>query len=198
MNKFHMKPFQIFDVLSKEDFEKVLCEKNNFLSTEKRGGITKKLNFTYSSDELGIFSKVCDRIKSTLISKGFVEPKITSIDFINHIDRNKMHFHKHSALPIINAYEEYIPPKDSKSPYAVPFEYFWVAIYYPHNLNDEEYYGKLIVRLKENVDGLEFKAIPNSLVLHNGHYGHEVEIKKLHPNIIRDSCFTHWVCEYKA
>lgn len=191
----NLLPFQVLNLLSNEDFEKVLVEKNNYLNTKERGGFKRKFKNNSSLNEMGIFAKVCDKIRNILIESRLSEPKIISINFLNHINRNTMSFHKHSPLPkIIDPYKEYNPPKNSKSPYAVPFEYFWIAIYYPHNLYDPEYAGELTVKLNENDIGEKFNAIPNSLVLHNGLYGHSVTIPKLHPTIIRDSCFTHWLC----
>ena len=190
INHINLEPFQIFDVLSETDFSKVLVEKNNFISDKQRSRWTKKLNFSYNEKQIGIFSKVCDKIKESLILKGLVEPKVTSIDFLNHVERTHMPFHKHWMLEGLNPYD-----KEATNSKTLPYEYFWVAIYYPHNLYEKEYAGNLIVKMEENLPGYTFDSVPNSLVLHNGLYGHEVIIEKLHPTITRDACFTQWVCK---
>lgn len=184
----NVEPFQIFNILSKEDFEKVLIEKDNYLPKTIGGSYSKLLNFKYDQKQIGIFAKVCDVIRNTLISKGFENPKVTTFDFLNHVGRKFMPFHKHWIMEGVNPYE--------KNDSVIPYEYFWVAIFYPHNLYEKEYAGKITVRLDENTEGHTFESVPNSIVLHNGLYGHEVEIEELHPTIIRDACFTQWICKY--
>lgn len=194
--KLNVPPYQIFNVLDEDSFKQVVLEKTFFIKNTENG-YNKRLKFDYSPESIGIFSKVCDKIKNSLIESGFENPKITSIDFINHVHRKTMPFHKHWMLPTLNPYGEYNPVKNSNSPYAIPYEYFWIAIYYPHELHDIDYAGELIVKLNHDDMGINFNAIPNSMVLHNGLYGHEVKINKLHPRLLRSACFTQWVCDFK-
>lgn len=189
------KPIQLFDILSPADFERAVIEAREHLKETKT--FHKELNFHYSEKSIGVFSKVCDAVTKTLSTVGFTNPKITSIDFINHGSRTKMNFHKHWLYPNINPYENFSLSKN-KSPYNVPFEYFCIAIYYPHTCYQPEYSGELTVKLSENDIGQIFKATPNSLVIHTGVYGHEVSIPKIHPTELRTSCFMHWVCEYDS
>ena len=186
-------PIQIFNVLSQTDFERAVTETREYL--KKANGFHKKLGLKYSEKSIGVFSKVCDVIANTLNTVGFVSPKITSIDFINHdTNRTVMNFHKHWLNPNISPYEKYSPGKN-KSHYNVPFEYFCIAIYYPHKCY-QEYSGELTVKLNKDDVGQTFKAVPNSLVIHTGIYGHEVSMPKKHPTELRTASFTHWACEY--
>ena len=198
-----IKPFQIFDVLSQDDFTKVLTEKFNFIP-KGQGLKNIKLQLKHSEQKIGVFSKLCTKIEGILTEKGFEDPKVLSIDFINQSQRKHMPFHRHWLWEGIDPYKEhknYQPKPESigKSRLAIPYEYFWIAIYYPHDLYDFDYHGTLTVKKEpEDTDVYQFKAVPNSIVMHNGLYGHEVNINKADPSKLRDSCFTEWVCLYKA
>lgn len=200
-----LKPFQVFDVLSQEDFERVLIEKNNYLSKKQPGlepGTRGGLNFKFPEKEIGVFALLCDKISDILISKGFKDPDVEELFFLNQKLRKFMPFHMHrmskhryykgSSLFNENKHIDY----DSKNKYDIPYEYFWIAIYYPHDIYEKDYHGKLTVRKNESSEGFEFQAVPNSLVMHNGLYGHEMERLKIDPNKIRVSCFSHWFCHY--
>lgn len=191
-----IKPFQIFDVLNQTDFERVMTERSDFLPNPHVTSANKLLNFRYSEKEIGIFAKVCDKIVETLIAKGFEKPKVTSIDYINHNNRTAMPWHRHWLLHSINPYDKLDKKDESKIPKTIPYEYFWIVIYYPHKLFDKDYCGKLHVNLNVDDPGYVFDSVPNSLIFHNGLYGHKVTIDKIHPDLVRNACFTHWVCKY--
>lgn len=72
---------------------------------------------------------------------------------------------------------------------------FWVAIYYMHPNWDTKYAGDLKVGLTENETAIEVPCYSNSLVLHNGYYGHGVEKLILGYEGDRDIFLTHWVNE---
>ena len=199
VNKLSVAPFQVFDVLGKEDFDKVLLEKHRFLLNKNAAAWTLNLNKRYSDGEIGVFAKLCDKIKLILQDKGFEQPSISSLNYLKQGHRDFMFYHKHTFLSSIDQYSKnYNPKPDPNNMYAVPFEYFWVAIYYPHNVYEEESAGILTVRPDADAEGIDFKATPNSLVLHNALYGHEVHIKKPHPTLLRDAMFSHWLCKYEG
>lgn len=181
----NIEPFQVFDVLPIELFDRVLKEKANFKKKNIEVSSTL-LNFKYSEERIGVFAHLCKSIEDILKQKTLPNPKPISIDFINHNGRTHMPWHKHWIWSGVDPYE--------KTPTSLPYENFWIAVYYPHDIYDPEYHGYLSVKLTENDNGYTFPAIPNSLVLHNGLYGHEVHMNKSNPSIRRDSCFTEWIC----
>lgn len=193
--KYNIEPFQVFDVLSQTDFEKVLIEKTNFIKPEPGAGSTIYFNGNYNESKIGIFSTLCDTIKSILLSKNLLDPRVISLDFLSQTNRTKMKFHKHIFSPDIDPYKEHSPVYDPKNLFSVPYEFFWVAVYYPHNVYDKRYQGELTVKLSEDDKGKTFEAVPNSIVFHNANYGHSVFMQQTSPNYVRDSCFTHWLCK---
>lgn len=207
------EPFQIFDVLNEDDFSKVLEEKyNRFQNLPYIGKHVKRerenswmnyfevpVNLSYSSENFGVFTKVFSKIQETLMNKGFVDPVLSTFAYTNHPKRTDFVFHKHYLHRSIDPYQNYIPRPDliGKSRFAIPFTHFWIAIFYPHDLYEEDYYGNLCVKDdKDSTVEYNFPGAPNSVVLHNGLFGHEVALKKLDPNKIRDAIFTHWLCRY--
>lgn len=196
----NIEPFQVFSLLDENDFSRILEEKKKYISQTYSDNKTIIRNKNYSFEKIGTFSKICDKVKNSLVDKGFANPTLTRVQILNHYKRNYMGFHKHRLQEFIDPYSQNNPFLQTKaeSIYSTPFEYFWIAIYYTHNLYDKEYAGELTVRLEENDKGITFPCTPNSLILHNGLYGHEVNIPKLHPTIIRDACFTHWICDHNT
>lgn len=72
---------------------------------------------------------------------------------------------------------------------------FWVAIYYMHPNWDPKFKGDLKVGLTEKETVFETPCFSNSLVLHNGYFGHGVEQLILGYEGDRDIFLTHWVNE---
>lgn len=191
----HVIPFQVFDVLDAQDFKKVLAEKNKVLKSNESPTIHRTYSRTYTDEGLGVFSKLRNKLSAILTNTGFIDPTMILIESLDHDGRTMMHFHKHRFHANIDPYEVYDPKLDPSDMYAVPFEYFWVAIYYPHNIHGLEYHGQVTVRLDVDAPGYTFDAVPNSVVFHNALYGHEVRRDNSHPKLKRDSCYSHWVCK---
>jgi len=72
---------------------------------------------------------------------------------------------------------------------------FWVAIYYMHPNWDSSYGGDIKVGLTEKETVLDVPCTSNSLVMHNGYYGHGVEKLKLGYDGNRDIFLSHWVID---
>lgn len=208
------EPFQIFNILDEGDFSKVLEEKYNkfqnlpyFTQFNKQTKVNRwvnsfevpVVNFSYPPDKFGIFSKLFSKIEEVLKDKGFVDPVLSTVGYNSHPNRTSFYFHKHTPHRLIDQYQNYIPLPESvgKSRYTIPFTHFWIAVFYPHDLYDKDYCGNLCVKPdKDSVLEYNFPGIPNSVVFHNGLFGHEIAIKKIDPNKVRDAMFTHWLCRY--
>lgn len=195
-------PFQIFDVLDKKDFSSLLEEKTkNWGKTIEWKNYFQVDTNSLSNIKTGILKNLYTRVEETLISKGFSNPEICKFGYTNSTGRLVFDFHKHVMHPTIDSYKPYDPPAHliGKNKYAVPFTHFWIAIFYPHDIYDPEGHGDLIVkRDKEDNNPFIFPSTPNSVVFHNGLYGHELRLKTIVPNKIRDALFTHWLCKYPS
>jgi hypothetical protein len=206
----NVDPFQIFDVLDKTSFHQLLEKKYDNYGLGKTSVFTIddpwKNYFETDIDEVtrdrvGIYSKIYNRVEEALISKGFSNPEICKFGYTNSTGRMEFAFHKHIMHPSINSYKPYIPHEDKigKDKFAVPFTHFWVAIFYPHDVYEKEGHGDLYVkRDKEDTNPYVFPSVPNSIVLHDGNFGHELKFTKVVPNKIRDAIFTHWLCKYPS
>ena len=206
-----IKPFQIFNVLDRTDFAKVQEDKAKFfynnVPPQKRilenpgdnsGEFYIRLNFKHSPEKIGVFSKLCNKIQNILVEKGFEDPLVSRLGYLNHYERPYMSYHRHVPVMWENyGLETEIKDRLGKSRFAIPLQYFWIAIYYPHELYDKHYQGYVNVKLsKYDKKSYKFPSAPNSLVLHNGLYGHEVFLDKVGKDKMRDSCFTEWLCKY--
>lgn len=120
-------------------------------------------------------TKVMFIIKDLLIENGVANPK----PYMGRCYRNNIvtPWHKHGV------------PKGVKP------SKFWVAIYYMHPNWDTKYAGDLKVGLTEKETVMEVPCYSNSLVMHNGYYGHGVEKLILGYEGDRDIFLTHWVNE---
>jgi hypothetical protein len=72
---------------------------------------------------------------------------------------------------------------------------FWVSIYYMHPNWDIKYRGEIKVGLTEKEIVLEANCLSNSMIIHNGFYGHGVEKLILGYEGDRDIFLTHWESE---
>jgi len=182
-----VEPFQILNFLDNQNFNKILIDKKQYFNSDKR----IYLNGTYSESKIGIFTAVCDSIKNVLLEKGFNNPKVLDIEYIIHVEKRKyMPFHKHNFNFYIDPYKGYDPNNTFKT----PFESLWVAIFYPHNITDSKFQGKLVVKKAKDDEGVSFQAIPNSIIFHNALYGHEVYFEDKDHTQFRDVWVTQWIC----
>jgi len=120
-------------------------------------------------------TKVMYNIKDLLINNSCVNPK----PYMARCYRNNIitPWHKHTIHKGV---------KPSK---------FWVAIYYMHPNWDSSYGGGIKVGLTEKETVLDVDCTSNSLVMHNGYYGHGVEKLRLGYEGDRDIFLTHWVTD---
>ena len=71
----------------------------------------------------------------------------------------------------------------------------WIVLYYMHPNWDTTYGGALGIGLMENEHVYEAQCLSNSLVAHNGYYGHGVEKLTLGYEGDRDLFLTHWLTD---
>jgi hypothetical protein len=72
---------------------------------------------------------------------------------------------------------------------------FWITIFYLHPNWDMKYGGGLRVGLSDTENLFVFDCLSNSVVMHNGYYGHGV--LKVHPGFEgnRDILLIHWISD---
>ena len=205
-----MQIINVCDVLDSDSFQNILVAKENIigkgdgaLTLNKDGSITKDtrskiemaddyplkdneyvvskgtfLNYQYSIDGfeqfLGKeFTHLLYTFKNILESNGVKNPRPYMCRAYRH--NMKIKYHKHNFIG-----------KPSK---------FWLAIYYMHPNWDPKYGGALSIGLTENEITHTIDCLSNSLVAHNGYYGHGVKelIKGYEGN--RDIFLSHWVSD---
>jgi hypothetical protein len=122
-----------------------------------------------------MLTKVMFSIKDLLLENGVNNPK----PYMARCYRNNIvtPWHKHGV------------PKGVKP------SKFWVAIYYMHPNWDSAFGGNIKVGLTEKETVLDLECTSNSVVMHNGYYGHGVEKLRLGYEGDRDIFLTHWVNE---
>lgn len=177
-----IEPFQIFDLIPKSDFLAILDEKHRYFDNTSKDSPSVDLN-----SDIGNFRKVIANAKIELIKRGVKNPQAVSLNFISQFNRFKMDWHKHRLTDDCDPYTNNYSNVDAGC--------FYISIYYPHNIYHKKSSGKLIVKKHAEDEGTAFEAVPNSIVFHNGYYGHEVNIQQMHPILVRDACFIHWIAE---
>jgi hypothetical protein len=128
---------------------------------------------TYEKYIGNTFTNLMYHIKQWLESNNLADPK----PYMVRCYRNNQvtYWHKHGMLPGIL-------PKNH-----------WVVIYYMHPNWDISYGGQLNVSLVENEPMYKFETTSNSIICHNGYYGHGVDNLKLGYEGDRDLFLSHWV-----
>lgn len=121
-----------------------------------------------------VFTKTLYRIKDILEFHGLTNPKPYMCR--SYRSNKKQVFHKHSLSG----------HKPSK---------FYAVIYYMHPNWDTNYGGALHVGLSENELTHRFECLSNSLVAHNGYYGHTVFDLRLGYEGNRDIFLSHWATD---
>lgn len=177
-----IEPFQIFNLIPESDFQSILEEKHRYFDNTRKESPSIDLN-----SDIGTFQKIIDNATNMLIEAGVKNPKAVSLNLISQYKRFKMDWHKHRLTSECDPYNNNYSNVDA--------DCFYVGVYYPHNLYHKNTAGTLTVKQHKEDEGKTFDAVPNSIVFHNGYYGHEVAIKFIHPILVRDACFIHWISE---
>lgn len=184
------------DLLSRLDFENLIAYKDNVVNKRERsvvidshGSVIENandgkvfmgsiVNYQYSIEGyepyIGKpFVSLMHNIKNWLMSNGLEEPK----PYMVRCYRNNQitPWHRHAVLSGLK-------PKDH-----------WVVIYYMHPNWDVNYGGKLNVSIIESEPLYSFETTSNTIVCHNGYYGHGVNTLKLGYDGDRDLFLSHWV-----
>jgi hypothetical protein len=144
----------------------------------------------FDSKRIGNFAKVCEKVQEVMLSHNFKNPKITRIGIIRN-NRKHVPFHLHPSVGTMN-------PKlrEEFGKHIIPLERAFVAVFYCHDIHEAKYQGVLGVKKFVGDPGaFSFAAIPNSLIIHDGTYGHDADVEELHPSISRSSCYTHWTTD---
>lgn len=202
--------FHKLDLLSEQDFKALVQHKENIIgkgkgaiTIEKDGSITINDNkkygledsnnfFSYEVSKEAIinlnddiehfipvlgepFRKAFDAIEKSLLDFEVKNPKPYSARCYRN--NKKMRWHRHTMRESLKR------------------QNFWVAIYYLHPNWDINYGGDLQVGLSDQEVILNAPCLSNSLVVHNGYYGHGVESLTLGYSGDRDIFLTHWVSD---
>jgi Rps23 Pro-64 3,4-dihydroxylase Tpa1-like proline 4-hydroxylase len=206
-----MQIINVCDVLDADSFQNILVAKKNIigkgdgaLTLNKDGSITRDsrskikmadgytlkgnqyliskdafFNYQYTIEGfeqfLGKeFTQLLQNFKDILESNGVKNPRPYMCRAYRH--NMKIKYHKHGLAGI----------KLSK---------FWLVIYYMHPNWDPKYGGALSIGLTENEITHTIDCLSNSLVAHNGYYGHGVKelIKGYEGD--RDIFLSHWVSD---
>lgn len=180
-----MIPFQLFDIVDQKTFQALQTDIKRLLPHH----IDMFLEpiFNVRNKRIGAFSDVCVRVQEIMIERGFDDPKINRIGVIKN-NRTHVPFHLHPSLGNMNPLL-----REEFGKYVIPAERSYCAVYYCHDIHERKYQGTLgVKRHAEDTNGYQFPAIPNSLIIHNGTFGHDADVEELHPDISRSSCYTHW------
>ena len=204
-----MNILQITDLLSADQFQQVLIDKKSIINTgtgsltlEKDGSITKDsriLNhltearlasdYVISKDSyfnlqhnvegfeklIGkTFTNILYAIQKVLINNDLKNPRPYNCRAYRHNKTIKWHKHAHKGIKARN---------------------FWLSIYYMHPNWDTKYGGKLNIGLTEKDTVQTFDCLSNSVVIHNGYYGHSVDELKLGYEGDRDIFLAHWMTD---
>jgi hypothetical protein len=76
-----------------------------------------------------------------------------------------------------------------------PRDKFWVTIYYMHPNWDIKYGGDIRIGVTEELDLLKVPCYSNSMVAHDGYFGHGVDEITLGYEGNRDIFATHWISD---
>lgn len=118
------------------------------------------------------FVKVLDAIKQVMIENNLESPKPYMCRAYRH--NVNIRWHKHG-------FPKFLKPHQ-----------FWLSIFYMHPNWDTKYGGKLHIGQTEQEVLHTFDCLSNSVVLHNGYFGHSVNDLILGYEGDRDIFLTHW------
>lgn len=182
-------PFQTFDFLDKETFDK-LHEIVPKLLKHQSNVFLIPLSNKFDEKKLGAFAVLGEKIRSFMIERGYKNPKTNRIGLIRN-NRKHVPWHDHPSLGNMNPIM-----RSQKGKHVIPLDRAYVSVFYLHNIDDSKYQGVMGLSKSENskTDFL-FDAKPNSLIIHSANYGHFADVEELHPSIDRLSCYIHWVTE---
>lgn len=184
-----IKPFQIFDFLEYPTFLEIVNTNSKMLPAHHTMFL-EPLNNRFPVERLGPFSKLGEKIRTFMVEYGFKNPRVNRIGIITN-NRKHVPFHLHPSLGNMNPIL-----REEKGKFITPPERSFVAVYYCHNFKETKYQGVLGVKKHaEDKTGYTFPATPNSLIIHNGTFGHDADVEELHPTEKRYSCYTHWVID---
>lgn len=167
------------NVVNKRDKSVIIQENGEVDVTDDRKtfmGSILNYQFTIEGFEPYIgspFISLMHKIKDWLESNSILDPK----PYMVRCYRNNQNtlWHRHGVLSNTS-------PKNH-----------WVVIYYMHPNWDMKYGGKLNVSLVESEPMYSFDTTSNSIICHNGYYGHSVNDIKLGYEGNRDLFLSHWV-----
>lgn len=158
----------------KENFE----DSNHFFSylTSKESVVNLNYDIENFVPVLGEpFAKVLSAVKKFMLEQGIKNPKPYSVRAYRN---NKViRWHRHTM------------------PTNVHRKNFYVGIYYLHPNWDTSFGGALKIGLSDQETLLLAPCYSNSLVLHNGYYGHGVDELKLGYEGNRDIFLNHWITD---
>lgn len=121
------------------------------------------------------FAKVLRATRDFLIENDVKNPRPYSIR--TYRNNKTMRWHRHTMMPNIRR------------------QNFFVALYYLHPNWDVSYGGDLKVGLAEDESILTVPCYSNSIVIHDGFYGHGVDHLKLGYEGDRDVFTAHWISD---
>jgi hypothetical protein len=187
--------FYANNLLSATDFETILVHKETIVNKRDKsieisseGIVTESLdtkvfmgsvvNYQFDIDSFEPyigkpFIFLMERIKKWLVDYGLNDPK----PYMVRCYRNNQitPWHRHGVLSGVT------PPNH------------WVVIYYMHPNWNPIHGGKLNVSIIETEPLYSFDTLSNTIVCHNGYYGHGVSDLKLGYQGDRDLFLSHWV-----
>jgi Rps23 Pro-64 3,4-dihydroxylase Tpa1-like proline 4-hydroxylase len=205
-----MQIINVRDVLSADDFQQILIAKENIIG-KGDGALTLLENGTVTKDVRGTIDIADDyplKANEFAVSKGtfynyqysiegfeqFLGKEFTHLlhKFKNILESNDV---KNPRPYMCRAYRHNIKIKYHKHNFTGKPSKFWLVIYYMHPNWDPKYGGALSIGLLENEITHTIDCLSNSLVAHNGYYGHGVKelIKGYEGD--RDIFLSHWVSD---
>ena len=183
-----MTPYQVFNLVDDDTFQSL--EKDIIRLLPGKVDMFLEPIKTFDRNRIGNFATVCEQIYQLMISRNFKNPKINRIGIIKN-NRKHVPFHLHPSLGTMNP----ILRKDFGK-HVIPLERAFVAVFYCHNIPEPKYQGVLgVKRFAKDRTGFTFPATPNSIIIHDGTYGHDADVEEIHPSISRSSCYTHWTVD---
>lgn len=182
-------PFQIFDFLDQNTFDK-LHEIVPKLLPYHLGVFLIPLTNKFDSNKLGEFAILGEKIRSHMIDYGYKNPKANRIGVIRN-NRKHVPWHDHPSLGNMNPLL-----RTERGKHVIPLDRAYVSVFYLHKIYDAKYQGVMGLSTNENAQAeYLFPALPNSLIIHSANYGHFANVEELHPTEDRLSCYIHWVTE---
>lgn len=185
-----IKPFQVFNFLDQDTFNKLKDVKDKLLPYKNKDIFLIPLNKNFSESMLGAYSTLGERIRNFMIEKGYNNPTPNRLGLVRN-NRKHVPWHVHPSLGNMNQFL-----RQEKGKHIIPTERAYVSVFYVHEFTEPKQQGVMGLSKTENgPTEYLFPAIPNSLIIHSGGYGHYAEVEELDPLQDRLSCYIHWVTD---